>query len=73
MKLLIKKFLLALIDFYKKAISPYLPRSCRFTPTCSEYAKQAIIKHGAFKGIGLAIYRVSRCNPFCKGGHDPVP
>jgi len=73
MKLLIKKFLITLIDFYKRAISPYLRPSCRFTPSCSEYAKQAIMKHGAFKGTGLAVYRVLRCNPFCKGGHDPVP
>jgi putative membrane protein insertion efficiency factor len=69
----IKKILIALVYFYKKAISPYLPGSCRFTPTCSEYAVQAIKKHGALKGTALAVWRILRCNPFCKGGYDPVP
>jgi len=68
-----KRVLIAIIKFYKRAISPYLPPSCRFTPTCSEYAVEAIQKHGAFKGLGLAIWRVLRCNPFGKGGYDPVP
>ncbi len=68
-----KRVLLAIIRFYKRAISPYLPPSCRFTPTCSEYAVEAIQKHGAFKGLGLAIWRIMRCNPLCKGGYDPVP
>ncbi len=70
---LIKKSLILLIDFYKKAISPYLPDACRFTPTCSQYAKQALQKHGVIKGGWLALYRVLRCNPFGKGGYDPVP
>jgi uncharacterized protein len=71
---LIKKSLIMLIDFYKKAISPYLPNACRFTPTCSAYAKEALLKHGAFKGGLLAFYRVLRCNPFNKNrGYDPVP
>lgn len=73
MVIIIKKILIALIFFYKKAISPYLPDACRFTPTCSEYAMEAIKKHGAFKGLALAIWRFLRCNPFCKGGYDPVP
>jgi putative membrane protein insertion efficiency factor len=68
-----KRVLLAIIRFYKRAISPYLPPSCRFTPTCSEYAVEAIQKYGAFKGLGLAVWRVLRCNPFGKGGYDPVP
>ena len=68
-----KRVLLAIIRFYKRAISPYLPPSCRFTPTCSEYAVEAIQKHGALKGLGLAVWRVMRCNPLCKGGYDPVP
>jgi len=68
-----KRVLLAIIRFYKKAISPYLPPSCRFTPTCSEYAVEAIQKYGAFKGLGLAVWRVLRCNPIGKGGYDPVP
>jgi len=68
-----KKILIFLLDFYKKAISPYLRPSCRFTPTCSEYAKEAILTHGAFKGFFMGAYRVMRCNPFNKGGYDPVP
>ncbi len=67
-----KKILLALIKFYKAAISPYLPDACRFTPTCSEYAMQAIEKYGALKGGFMAFKRILRCNPFCKGGYDPV-
>lgn len=62
-----------IIWFYQKAISPYTRRACRFTPTCSQYAIQAIDKHGAIKGFGLSIWRVLRCNPFGKGGFDPVP
>lgn len=62
-----------LIRFYKGAISPYLMPACRFTPTCSEYAYEAITKYGALKGGFLALKRVLRCNPFCKGGYDPVP
>ena len=62
-----------MLRFYKRSISPLLPNACRFTPTCSEYAMEAIQKHGALKGTGLAIWRVLRCNPFCKGGYDPVP
>jgi putative membrane protein insertion efficiency factor len=68
-----KRVLLALIRFYKGAISPYLGRCCRFTPTCSEYAAEAIARYGALKGLGMAVWRVLRCNPFCKGGYDPVP
>ena len=62
-----------MLRFYKRSISPLLPNACRFTTTCSEYAMEAIQKHGALKGTGLAIWRVLRCNPFCKGGYDPVP
>ena len=68
-----KRVLLAMLRFYKRSISPLLPNACRFTPTCSEYAMEAIQKHGVLKGTGLAIWRVLRCNPFCKGGYDPVP
>ena len=68
-----KKVFLALIKFYKLAISPYLPNACRFTPTCSVYAYEAIAKYGALKGGFLAVKRILRCNPFCKGGYDPVP
>ena len=68
-----KKLLLLLIKFYQKALSPYLGRNCKYTPTCSAYAYQAISKYGALKGTGLAIWRILRCNPFSKGGYDPVP
>ena len=62
-----------LIRFYQVCISPYTPRSCRFTPTCSAYAADAIMVHGPCKGVMLAIGRLLRCQPFCKGGYDPVP
>nr|WP_295441689.1 membrane protein insertion efficiency factor YidD [uncultured Prevotella sp.] len=61
------------IRFYQKCITPYTPPSCRFTPTCSEYARQAILKHGPFKGLALAIWRILRCNPWGGSGYDPVP
>ena len=64
--------LISLLKFYKAVISPWLPQSCRFTPTCSEYAREAIERHGAFKGTGMAIWRLLRCQPFCAGGYDPV-
>ena len=68
-----KKVLIAIIRFYRKNISPNLPSSCRFYPTCSVYAIRSIDKFGAFKGSILTIYRILRCNPFCKGGVDNVP
>ena len=68
-----KRILLALLRFYKRYISPLLPDACIYTPTCSEYAMEAIQKHGVIKGTGLAIWRILRCNPFMKGGYDPVP
>ena len=69
-----KTVLLWLIKLYRKGISPYTPASCRFTPTCSAYAFEAINKYGAFKGGWLAFKRLLRCNPFYKGSpYDPVP
>ena len=68
-----KRILLALLRFYKRYISPLLPDACIYTPPCSEYAMEAIQKHGVIKGTGLAIWRILRCNPFAKGGYDPVP
>lgn len=65
--------LLLPIWIYQKVISPYTPPSCRFTPTCSEYAKQALKKHGPIKGLWLAIKRISRCHPWGGSGYDPVP
>jgi putative membrane protein insertion efficiency factor len=67
------RVLRAVIRFYKRRISPGLPPSCRFIPTCSEYAYEAIGKYGAIKGGLMAAWRILRCNPFCKGGYDPVP
>lgn len=61
------------IIFYRTAISPYTPPSCRFTPTCSEYALEAIRKHGPIKGIWLAIRRILKCHPWGGSGYDPVP
>lgn len=68
-----KYILILLIKFYKAAISPYLPNSCRFHPTCSSYGLEAITKYGAIKGTWLTIKRISKCHPFHKGGFDPVP
>ena len=70
---IIAKFLVLPIRFYQLCISPLLGPSCRFTPTCSEYARQAILKHGPIKGLGLAIWRILRCNPWGGSGYDPVP
>ncbi len=70
----IARWLLALpIRFYQRFISPLKPPTCRFTPTCSNYALQALERHGVFKGSGLTIWRILRCQPFSRGGHDPVP
>jgi putative membrane protein insertion efficiency factor len=68
-----RKAMIVLIKLYKKYISPLLPPSCRFIPTCYQYAIEAIEKYCALKGGGLAIWRILRCNPFCAGGYDPVP
>ena len=68
-----KRFMLWLLKFYKRYISPLLPPSCRYLPTCSEYAMQAIEKYGPWKGGWLALKRILRCHPFHKGGYDPVP
>ncbi len=67
------KLLLKFIRFYRKNLSPARPPCCRFIPTCSEYALQAIEKYGAAKGSWLAFRRLLRCHPFHKGGYDPVP
>lgn len=69
-----KKIMLFLIRFYRKYISPYkVYTHCIYTPTCSEYALEAIEKYGALKGGLLTAWRILRCNPFAKGGYDPVP
>ncbi|MBX3290553.1 MAG: membrane protein insertion efficiency factor YidD [Acidobacteria bacterium] len=67
------KFLvLDLLGIYKAVVSPFLPPACRFEPTCSEYAREAVERYGALRGTWMGLKRILRCQPFCKGGHDPV-
>jgi uncharacterized protein len=73
MKYLLGKILIAFIRFYQIVISPYLPPSCRYTPSCSSYGLEAIRKHGPFKGGWLTIKRIASCNPWGGSGYDPVP
>jgi len=68
-----RPLLLGLLRAYKRLISPLLPPACRFEPSCSEYAREAIELHGSWHGSRLALWRLLRCNPFCRGGFDPVP
>lgn len=68
-----KAFLLWIIYKYQKYISPLKPPCCKYSPTCSNYAIEAIKLHGAFKGLILAVWRLLRCNPLSRGGYDPVP
>lgn len=70
---LLSRLMIGAIRFYQLAISPALPPSCRFYPTCSEYTLQAIAKYGALKGLWLGVRRIARCHPFHPGGYDPVP
>ena len=69
----IAKLMLGLIWFYRHCISPLTPAACRYTPTCSQYAMEAIKKYGSFKGGWLALKRILRCNPWGGSGYDPVP
>ena len=71
-KILAYPFLL-IIRFYQSVISPFTPGSCRYSPTCSQYSKEALIKHGAFKGGWLALKRILSCHPWGGKGYDPVP
>jgi hypothetical protein len=68
----LKTLFLYLLRFYKAAISPLLPPACRFVPTCSEYAQEAIARHGAMRGGWMSVRRLLRCHPFHPGGYDPV-
>ena len=68
-----KKALISCVRFYQKSVSPLFPPCCNYYPTCSQYALEALEKHGAAKGSLLAAKRVLRCHPFHKGGYDPVP
>jgi hypothetical protein len=65
--------LAAALRAYKRFLSPWLPPACRFSPTCSVYALEAVERHGALRGLGLAARRLLRCHPFHEGGFDPVP
>ncbi|MEO6960233.1 MAG: membrane protein insertion efficiency factor YidD [Burkholderiaceae bacterium] len=70
---MIRSLFIAPIRFYRYFLSPWFGRSCRFTPTCSAYAIEAIETHGLLYGLWLASWRIMRCNPWCAGGYDPVP
>ncbi|HEY2847184.1 MAG TPA: membrane protein insertion efficiency factor YidD [Pyrinomonadaceae bacterium] len=67
------RFLVAdILGIYKVMVSPFVPPACRFEPTCSEYAREAVEKHGVIRGSWMGLKRILRCQPFCEGGHDPV-
>ena len=68
-----KSVMLALLDLYRAAVRPWLPAACRFYPSCGDYARDAVSRHGALRGRALSARRVLRCHPFVSGGHDPVP
>lgn len=70
---MLARLLMMLVRGYQVAISPLLPPSCRYSPTCSNYAIEALRRHGAAKGSWLALRRLGRCHPFRRGGYDPVP
>lgn len=70
---LISGIFIILVKFYQMSVSPLLPNSCRYTPTCSQYTIQALKQHGVFKGLALGIYRIAKCNPWGGHGFDPVP
>lgn len=69
---MLKYISIVLINFYQNKISPLLGHRCKYYPSCSEYTKQAIEKYGFFKGVGRGIIRILKCNPFSKGGYDPL-
>jgi len=70
---MLARLLVIFVRGYQLAISPLLPASCRYTPTCSQYAVEALQRHGAVKGSWLTVRRIGRCHPFRAGGYDPVP
>ncbi|MGD8426254.1 MAG: membrane protein insertion efficiency factor YidD [Balneolaceae bacterium] len=68
-----KYLFIGLVRLYQLIISPWMPSSCRYHPTCSQYSIEALRKHGALKGIWLTVKRIARCHPWSEGGYDPVP
>ena len=70
---MIRRALIGLVKAYRLLLSPWLGASCRFEPTCSAYALEALERHGAAAGSYLVLHRIARCQPWCQGGHDPVP
>ena len=70
---MIRSAMIGLLKIYKRWVSPLLPAACRFQPTCSEYAREALESHGIWRGSRLTLRRLLRCQPFCRGGFDPVP
>ena len=70
---MIRALLIGLVKAYRLTLSPWLGSACRFTPTCSVYSIEALEKHGAAAGTYLTLRRIVRCNPWCEGGHDPIP
>lgn len=68
-----RRVFIGCIRLYQRFLSPLLGQHCRFYPSCSQYAVEAIETHGVLKGVALGMWRILRCQPFCKGGHDPVP
>ena len=73
MQKIMTALLVALVKSYQLALSPFFGQQCRFTPTCSQYAIEALQLHGSIKGLMLTVKRISRCHPWHTGGHDPVP
>jgi putative membrane protein insertion efficiency factor len=69
---ILQRVVCALIVFYQQAVSPHFPPSCRYYPTCSAYALEAVEKHGVIRGLYMAVRRILRCHPFSRGGYDPV-
>ena len=70
---MISRLLIRLIRLYQLLLSPYFGNQCRFTPTCSHYAQEAIVKYGSLRGSFYSLRRLLRCHPWCRGGYDPVP